>query len=245
MAKARREVFRPAGGKGLSIDVYWGPKFTPRLIHTWRPAVKICATIAFHIRARVRDRQKASDGGKLGPGVLSGEMWRSLTVAPVSRHGGVGARAYFARNSKAYRKNRKGQVVLKTQVVETKARAAKFRTTRSGLKLSAGKVAGTREKAMTVRNRDKALAVSGMSKNAPTTKWRNGQPVVTYGPQKTASGGHSPISILQPSSSEADAVGTCILLAIGGRAMETKDKPKIPMKGDRALIQKIRRSLGL
>ena len=244
--KARREKFRPPGGKGLSIDIYWGAKFTPRVIMAWRPAVKLTAAVAFHIRQRVRDKAQASDGSRLGPGVLSGEMWKALTVTPASKHGGMGGRAYFARKSKAYRKNRKGEIVLKTQRVATKGRAAKLTLKRGGVAVAEGKVAGVKEKAISVRNRDKALAVSGMSRNAPTTTWRNGVPIVKLGPQKAAAGGHAPISILEPSGSEAEAVASVLLLGAQGLAWEHNlQSPKTKLKGDRRLIQKIRRALGL
>ena len=139
--KTIREKFRPAGGSGLSIDVTWGAKFTPRLIRAWRPVAHMGGVWGFHIRERVRDRKKGPTGQKLGPGVLSGGMWEGLKVSIKGSRGGKGALVEFGRTSHPYRRNSKGEIVRKMRRRE-RGKPAKL--------------------AKRVKNRFKALAVSGL-----------------------------------------------------------------------------------
>ena len=217
--KTKTDKFRPAGGKGLSIDIKWGSKFTPRLIRQWRPVAQLAAVWGFHIRERVRDHKRGPTGQRLGPGKLSGGMWKGLAVGIRSAHGGRGGLVYFAGSSPPYRKNSKGEIVRRRHRPEPGKKKGKFHKG--------------------VKNTFKALIVSGLGRQWTFTKsggkWQK---------QTKAAGGGKPTMILTPSASEGQAVTSFVAMGIDKRGMQGNQRArKAPQRGDRRLLSKLKRSL--
>jgi len=218
------EKFRPAGGQGLSVDIRWGSKFTPRMIQQWNPVARLAAVWAFHMRDRVRDRKRGPDGGTLGPGVVSGAMWKSLTVSIRASRGGKGAMAYFARSSPPYSRLETGEIVRRRHRKEKGEKKGKF--------------------VKSVPNKFKALAVSGMTRVFKILPDYSGQLAPRLVQQTKAAGGGRPMMILTPSASEGSAVMSFLAMGIERRGMEGNQQARpAPRRGDRRLLSSLRRSL--
>ena len=216
--KSRRETFRPPGGSGIGIDIFWGSKFNHRAARAWRPLAQVVAVWAFHIRERVRDHETGPTGLPVGPGEISGAMWKSLTVSPKRYRGGNGARVYFARSSRGMRRNRKGETYEKRK-----------RDGRLHKK---------------VRNADKARAVSGMGKS-PWIVWTADGPQFEMRTMKKAAGGHERVNILTPTADEQSACVSVLQRYFTEVAYDHSEPgPKSPLIGDRKLVSRMQRVMG-
>lgn len=222
--KTRREQFLPKGGSGLAVEIFWGSKFTPELTHQYRPLVEMVAALADHVRERIRDRSRGPDGSRLGPGVRSGAMWRSLQVAASSKKRGRGAVVKFGRSSVPYDKLKDGSVVPRPGAKKVRNRdKAKF-------------VSGLGFAPFIDWDNRRLASVMGQSRGA----------MVEMRKMRRAAGGGRPVSILKPSRAEADAIVSMLHRWIPHISFEHNGPPsRPPIKGDRRLAAKIKHALRL
>tara|TARA_Y100001963_G_scaffold26241_2_gene35738 strand:+ start:299 stop:1117 length:819 start_codon:yes stop_codon:yes gene_type:complete len=253
------EEYRPSSGSGVAIQIRYAGKLTPEEIRRWKPVARVTAVLALHIRDRIRDRSLAHDGQKMGPGKISGGMWRGLATSVTAKGR---ARVYFRGQSVSYQRDNKGGYFARkdSQGREIKVKNEWKATNVSGLGMVPPRSADgsmMRGRLVDTENYGRAVIPKGYEPPRHKAGTRQGgrwkrwplnirQQVQRMVPQRFASGRHRPVSALKPSEREMKAVRSVLLADMKRRSMSpTGGQRPVGWNGDRRLIQSLRRAMSL
>lgn len=256
------EHYRPPGQDGIAVTVRYAGKLSPEGVKRWRPMGRTAAVVGDHIRKRIRQMNKGPTGSKLGPGELSGGMWRGL-AASVTAKGK--ARVYFKGSSVSYRRKKGGGI---TPRLDKDGRQVKVKNADKALNVSGMGMTVERDEkgrmqhygdlkdrvrygmALIPKGFEPPRGMSGLAGGvwAPwpssVKNWRDRQKARQV-PQRFASGKHSPVSILEPSQQEATAIVSVLGIGVEKLALAGGKGPFYMGGGDARLVSKLRRGLGV
>ena len=248
------EHYRPPGKDGIAITIRYAGKLSPDGVKRWRPVGRTAAILGDHIRGRVRRSERGPTGARLGPGEISGGMWNGL-AASVTAKGR--ARVYFKGKSLSYRRSPGGGRVLK---LDLDGKPVKVKNEHKALNVSGlGMVPERDEKGRLqvfgdLKDRvrfGRALVPKGFTPPRESggrwSKWPESIKAgrVKMKAQQFASGKHRPVSILEPSEVEQQAVMSVLALGIEKLSLAGGKTPSATLRGDSKMVSKLRRGLGV